>query len=136
MAQAEACEADENRTLGDVQAAFIAEQQAALQAGQEALAKQQADAEALAKVPATARGVDGVDASGGGDEGETSESDPVEAYEASVAKYMKRGKTRPEACRMVAKEEPETNMAYVEAHNKKHGGKMRDVRVLKEAHGV
>lgn len=57
-----------------------------------------------------------------------------EVWHDLVAKYVTQGMTKEKAIRTVANDHPAINMAYVQAHNQKHGGKMRDVAELKEAH--
>jgi len=111
MAQFEACEKDENRTLTDVATAFAVEQTKALEV------ERAARIAAETKQPESP-GVAPLAASGGNDE---PEADPITAWEAAVSAGEAKKLTHAQAIRAVVVGKPELHKAYLVAHNALHG---------------
>lgn len=103
-------------TIGQAQAAWIAEQQKRLEAAEKAKIEAEAkikEAEAKATAP-------GVEALGDSKAGPATESaDPVAEWHQAIAAKEKAGLERPKAIAVVVHEQPELHQAYLDAVNAK-----------------
>lgn len=131
LAQVEACDANEARTLVDVMKAHNAVQAEALAAANAATAAAEAEVAAVKAAPPVAPvagaaksgiGVKPLGMGGGaGPEEEDGGGDAVAAWDAAVENKMKAGLDRVGAIRAVAVKDPELHRAYLAAHNAESG---------------
>lgn len=119
VAQAKACDGDENRTIADVMAAYIVEQGKELASVTANLSTVREKVANHAETPpVTVPGVAPLSASGGSD---GPEGDALEQFEDAVSAFEAKKMTRAQAIRAVVNGKPELHKAYLAAYNAQHG---------------